>query len=50
MCGIVGYVGKKQVIPKLIHGLKKLELGNYLKLLSTRMFSVKVTLMKYALI
>lgn len=29
MCGIVGYVGKKQVIPKLIHGLKKLEYRGY---------------------
>ncbi len=29
MCGIVGYVGKKEVIPVLIDGLKKLEYRGY---------------------
>ena len=29
MCGIVGYVGKKQIIPILINGLKRLEYRGY---------------------
>ena len=29
MCGIVGYIGKTQVLPKLIQGLKKLEYRGY---------------------
>lgn len=29
MCGIVGYVGKKQVVPVIIEGLKKLEYRGY---------------------
>jgi len=29
MCGIVGYVGKKQVVPVIIDGLKKLEYRGY---------------------
>ena len=29
MCGIVGYVGKKPVVPVIIDGLKKLEYRGY---------------------
>src|ERR1700736_4169026 len=29
MCGIVGYVGKKQVVPVIIEGLRKLEYRGY---------------------
>src|SRR5512132_1169182 len=29
MCGIVGYVGKKQVVPVIIDGLKRLEYRGY---------------------
>src|SRR5262252_5672943 len=29
MCGIVGYVGKKQVVPVIIEGLKRLEYRGY---------------------
>src|SRR5678809_108615 len=29
MCGIVGYVGKKRVVPVIIEGLKKLEYRGY---------------------
>ena len=29
MCGIVGYVGKKRVVPVIIDGLKKLEYRGY---------------------
>src|SRR6201998_3652198 len=29
MCGIVGYVGKKQVVPVIIEGLRKLEARGY---------------------
>ena len=29
MCGIVGYIGKKQVAPLLVDGLKKLEYRGY---------------------
>jgi glucosamine 6-phosphate synthetase-like amidotransferase/phosphosugar isomerase protein len=29
MCGIVGYVGKKEVVPIIIEGLRKLEYRGY---------------------
>ena len=29
MCGIVGYVGKKQVVPVIIEGLRRLEYRGY---------------------
>src|SRR5256886_6392961 len=29
MCGIVGYVGKKRVVPVIIEGLRKLEYRGY---------------------
>jgi glucosamine--fructose-6-phosphate aminotransferase (isomerizing) len=29
MCGIVGYIGKREVTPVLIEGLKKLEYRGY---------------------
>ena len=29
MCGIVGYVGKKSVVPVIIEGLRKLEYRGY---------------------
>ena len=29
MCGIVGYIGPKQVVPILISGLEKLEYRGY---------------------
>ena len=29
MCGIIGYVGSKSVVPVLIEGLKKLEYRGY---------------------
>ena len=29
MCGIVGYVGKKRVVPVIIDGLKRLEYRGY---------------------
>ena len=29
MCGIVGYVGKKQVVPVIIDGLRRLEYRGY---------------------
>ena len=29
MCGIVGYVGKKPVVPVIIEGLRKLEYRGY---------------------
>ena len=29
MCGIVGYIGKQQVVPVLLAGLKKLEYRGY---------------------
>ncbi len=29
MCGIVGYIGKKAVVPVLVDGLKRLEYRGY---------------------
>lgn len=31
MCGIVGYVGKKRVVPVIIDGLRRLEYGDTIR-------------------